>query len=432
MIRPHRPAAVPAILLVATVMGGCGSTAPSAGGTGSPSPGGPAVPSSRAVTTPAATRGEIGRDWVEAAVVEQPAGDPTATTPPYQNPGSLGHPAHYQGGQADLLDVVQGGPGLVAVGYLDRDIEADAWHSSDGSTWTRVPDFPAQPGSLAVAVASGSVGVVAVGSAGRDAAAWSSTDGVGWQAVPAASALRSDVQTRMTSVVDWKGGFVAGGYLGSIAGPIRAAFWTSADGRTWQRAADAPGFADARVAGLSVTAAGGRLVAVGAAGDAKTTTGAAAWTSDDGRTWQRVADGPKLAAGVMNAVAAGPSGLVAAGSDGDSVLAMAWTSADGRTWTPVPKTTSLDNFGLKIEMRDVTYASDRYVAVGHLLFGQQFSTAVIWTSPDGITWTRANEPASFGQGKIYGVSAGGPGLVAVGTFGAPDFFVPRVWVSPPG
>lgn len=426
MRRAGRGAALLVVAGMATAMTGCGSTGPTA--TLTPSPPGPAT---TGTATPSASHREIGRDWAEAAVVEQPAGDPTITTPPYQNPGSLGHPGHYQGGEADLLDVGQGGPGLIAVGFLDRDIQADAWHSADGSTWTRVPDFPAQPGSLAVAVASTPTTVVAVGSAGPRAAAWTSADGIRWQAAEASPALTADVQIRMTSVVSWKGGFVAGGYVGSIAGPIRAAFWTSADGRTWERDADAPAFVGARVSGLAAMAGGG-LVAVGAAGDAKTATGAAAWASEDGRTWQRVADGPALAAGVMNAIAAGPAALVAVGSDLDALAAMAWTSPDGKAWMRVPSAPSLDNFGLKIEMRDVAFAAGMYVAVGHLLFGQQFSTAVIWTSPDGSTWTRANEPASFGQGKIYGVSGGGPGIVAVGTFGAPDFFVPRVWVSPPG
>jgi hypothetical protein len=71
-----------------------------------------------------------------------------------------------------------------------------------------------------------------------------------------------------------------------------------------------------------------------------------------------------------------------------------------------------------------------YVAGGHLLFGTQYPAAVVWTSPDGLVWTRANEPASFSQGKIQGIAAGGLRVVAVGSFGSPDFSIPTVWVSP--
>jgi hypothetical protein len=370
---------------------------------------------------------EIGRDWAEAGVVDPGEGDPTRTIPPYSNPGSLGHPGAYQGGQADLLDVAGGPPGLFAVGYLARDIRAEAWSSVDGLTWTRSDAFPAGEGSLANGVAVAESVIAVGGSAGPDAAVWTTTGGRTWQAIESAD-LRDPAQARISTVVPWKHGFVAAGHVGSLVGSIRAAFWVSDDGRTWRRVADSHAFADSRVADLTVL--DGNLIAVGSAGDGKRSTGAVTWRSSDPERWERSATGDSLAGTVMNSVTAGPQGIVAVGSDIGSQRAVAWHSDDGVTWTEAPDAPSLENHGLRIEMRAVAWTPAGYVAGGHLLFGTQYPTAVVWTSPDGLVWTRANEPPSFSQGKIQGIAAGGPGVVAVGSFGSPDFSIPTVWVSP--
>jgi hypothetical protein len=370
----------------------------------------------------------IGRDWVEAGVIDAGEGDATTTTPPYTNPGSLGHPGAYQGGQADLLDVASGRLGLFAVGYLARDIRAEAWSSVDGLTWIRSEAFPASEGSLANGAAVADSFVAVVGSSKRDAAAWLSTDGRAWQAVESAD-FRDPGEVRISSVVPWKDGFVAAGHVGSLVGPIRAAFWVSDDGRRWHRVADSESFAGSRAADLALTDAG-VLVAVGAAGDAKRSTGAVSWRATDPEHWERSAADPSLKGAVMQSVTVGPSGIVAVGNDVTSRKAVAWRSDDGTTWTRAPDAKSLDNFGHAVEMRAVAWTDAGYAAGGHRLFGTQYPSAVVWTSPDGLAWTRAPEPPSFSQGKIQGIAAGGPGVVAVGSFGSPDFSVPTVWVSP--
>src|SRR6185436_17406455 len=92
------------LLLTALIAAGCGTApapsgvTPSAGASGSPGTSSPAA-------TPEPTTHEVAFDWGKADVVDAPHGDATETTPPYINPGSLGHPQAYQGGQADLLDV---------------------------------------------------------------------------------------------------------------------------------------------------------------------------------------------------------------------------------------------------------------------------------------------------------------------------------------
>jgi len=390
----------------------------------------PRSPSPEAVASPSPTTPPIlGVDWLRIYDVEQPAGNALTSPPPITHPGGSDHPAHYQGGQADLVDVVAGGPGLVAVGFFDRGPEAAIWTSADGRSWRLARDFPVKDGTLAEAVGAGPRGLLVGGTDGRRAAAWISGDGRSWTQVDGGSAFDdAAAPLQITAVVPWRGGWSAGGYLGTFAGPLRAAFWFSADGASWQRMPDGAAFDDGRV--MAMAAFGDGLVAVGATGTFDRRTGGAVWTSIDGLTWERLPSSTDLQAGVLFGVVAGGSGLVAVGADPDDRAAMAWTSADGIAWTRAPEGTSLQNFGLKIRMQDVALIGNELIAGGHLLFGTQYATAVLWHSRDGITWERAPEVPAFGDGEVSGIVAGGPGAVAVGTVGAPDFFIPTVWLSP--
>jgi len=368
-----------------------------------------------------------GRDWGRAPSVERPP-QVAETVGPQTGP----HPQHCLCGQADLQGVTVTPGGFVAVGYLDPGIVADAWTSSDGLTWGRIADFPGEPGSLAAAVASGSAGIVGVGSAGTDAAAWFSNDAVHWQRAPEQPSLHVAPQVRMTSVVATRRGFVAAGYVGSLTGTVQPAFWRSVDGLGWERAT-AGDLAGARVAALDVVDGGphdGRIVAVGATGDAQHATGPAAWVSDDGESW-RAADVPGSGPAAMNGVAAGPSGLVAVGNDLDSISGLSWSSSDGETWSTAAADPSMDNGGSRIQVEAIVWTGAQYVAGGHRNFGTQRGTVVIWTSPDGRAWARAPETVALGEGKLFGLAAGTDRLVAVGSVGAPDYYLPTVWISPP-
>jgi hypothetical protein len=70
------------------------------------------------------------------------------------------------------------------------------------------------------------------------------------------------------------------------------------------------------------------------------------------------------------------------------------------------------------------------VAVGGLLDGD---TAAVWTSPDGVTWTRilSDEAVFGGPGSqvMWGVAAFGAGVVAVGLDDAAGDAVAAVWVA---
>jgi hypothetical protein len=403
------------------MLAGCGATPASQGAAGQPS------------TAPSHAPGPPGLDWTTAQTVERPEGmsaEPPSI-PPVGPGGGLGHPGHFSG-QGDPFDVVAIGDRLVAPGYTFPEFHAVTWSSTDRQHWSlaelphgRTPAF-----GLGITAQAGGRSMI-VGRIGNDAAAWSSADGVTWQPADGGAAFVEAPETRMTAVVATSRGFVAGGWAGITNQPGHARFWTSTDGRSWLRLPDVPAFADGRVVSIVATADG--LVAVGPSGPVGQPTGSAVWRSTDGTGWDRVPGSPALAAGAMAGITAGGPGLVAVGANLNSTKAMAWQSKDGLTWTVAPDQESLAYHGLRITMADVTAGPDgTLVAVGHFLFGQQFGQGTAWTSTNGSSWTRAPDLAAYGQGEPAAVIPDGPRYVAVGTVGAPDNYIPTVWLSPPG
>jgi hypothetical protein len=235
----------------------------------------------------------------------------------------------------------------------------------------------------------------------------------------------------MNSVTVGGPGLVAVGSVGND-GDAEAAVWTSVDGITWSRVAH-----DEAVFGAiggqemnSVTVGGPGLVAVGNGTDHR---GADVWTSVDGITWSLVTDdearrdagygifGPPWtifggAQGINSVIAAGP-GLVAVGSNRGG--AAVWTSVDGLTWSAVPADEAVFGGTGNQMMHSVTVTGAGLVAVGASggYDHDQFTRpeAVVWTSVDGITWSRvAHDEAVFGGAGMHSVTVAGAGLVAVG------------------
>jgi hypothetical protein len=289
--------------------------------------------------------------------------------------------------------VTAGGPGLVAVGWDDGPDAAAVWISLDGIDWLRVPhDDALFGGSSMFDVTVGGPGLVAVGK----------------------------IET----------GDTRPGYSGD------AAVWTSVDGITWSRVPhDEAAFGGADFQDMrSVTAGGPGLVAVGAHGVGPGHNHALVWTSVDGITWSRVPhDNAIFGASEMEAVTVGGPGLVAVGTaflnaDEESPAAAVWTSVDGITWSRVPHDEAVFGRG---PMRDVTVGGPGLVAVGDT-WSENGTDAVVWTSVDGITWSRVpHDEAVFGEDRtMHGVTAGGPGLVAVGETHVPS--LAAAWVSDDG
>ena len=324
--------------------------------------------------------------------------------------------------------------------------------------WSRVPDdavFAGEDGILMASVAGGGPGLVAVGTeaseSGLNAAVWTSPDGISWSRVPHdETVFGGEGNHSITSVTAGGPGLVAVG-TEAVENDVDGAVWTSPDGIDWSRVphdeAVFGGEGDQSI--TSVTAGGPGLVAVGTDGPVKNSD-VAVWTSTDGVTWSRVPHDEAVFGGGGNqsitSVTAGGPGLVAVGTDashddGDPAV---WTSPDGITWSRVPNEAVFGGEDRELMgadrqvMESVTPGGPGLVAVG---FEGSFSNsdAAVWTSPDGITWSRVpHDDAVFGgrfSQTMVSVAAGGPGLVAVGWDGPSSEFKLRhaaVWTSPDG
>jgi len=361
-----------------------------------------------------------------------------------------------EGFYAVMWGVTVGGPGLVAVGSRfvggDYATAAAVWTSSDGVAWSRVEQDPAVFGGWNMeemqAVAAGPQGLVAVGGEypgeDWDAAVWTSPDGLNWSRVPDDGVFGGPGWQRMHAVTAGGPGWVAVGYDDS-GEDWNAAVWTSPDGVAWSRVphdeALFGGENDQEIFG--VIAAGPGLVAVGADDDSP-----AVWVSPDGLSWEKLASdrfsaSPGFAEAdlVMRAVAAGPMGLVAVGhrdpweaeNPVEETDAAVWVSSDGLSWVLVSEDSSTFGGPSDQEMVAVTAGGPGLVAVGSDHAGGD-GNAAVWTSPDGTTWSRVADDAVFGGSgdqQMAGVAAAAPGLVAVGLDGPGGSDADAaVWLSP--
>jgi hypothetical protein len=240
------------------------------------------------------------------------------------------------------------------------------------------------------------------------------TAAAGWQPVP----IQESVQRAPLDQVVWTG-------TRFVATSSGNASLDSADGRTWHL--------QGALAGADVTwglAAGPLgIVAVGEQNGR-----AASWASPDGLRWTAGPDQPSLRGagtdGVLaTAVVAAPWGWLAVGSEdpacrgmcGQPVRAIVWTSPDGLRWTRVPDQPSFANAA----MTGVARWGQGFVAVGSVALGQTRDRAAVWTSPDGRAWSLVPDVPLFQLSPgtdMTGVAAGHDLLVAVGTMAVSQGF----------
>ena len=246
----------------------------------------------------------------------------------------------------------------------------------------------------------------------------------------------------MRSVAAGGPGLVAVGYEDS-GEDWDAAVWTSADGLTWSRVPhDEAVFGGPDIQDMEGVVAGGPgLVAVGwdhSGGEAD----AAVWVSADGFTWTRVSDAALGGPGdqAMRAVAAGGPGLVAVGDEfgpeTPELAAAVWTSPDGLAWTRVPHDEAVFGGPGPQSMTAVAAWGQGLVAVGYEDQTESDTNAAVWTSPDGVTWARIpHDDAVFGGAGdqwIGGVAGAGTGVVAVGSVWTDEDGTAVVWWSSDG
>jgi len=128
--------------------------------------------------------------------------------------------------------------------------------------------------------------------------------------------------------------------------------------------------------------------------------------------WFRVPHDEKVFGGpgdqwMVDVIVGGP-GFVAVGGDNPNGQdepedAAVWTSVDGVSWSRVPHDENVFGGG---QMVSVTVGGPGLVVVGG---------DTVWTSVDGTSWSRVPyDDTVFGGASINSVTVGGPGLVAVG------------------
>jgi hypothetical protein len=249
-----------------------------------------------------------------------------------------------------------------------------AWTSTDGTTWQRVPDQPAfAPGEL-LRVTAGPAGLMAV--RGLDVGSLVfSHDGTTWSDAPVGTP-----GAKVTGITATDEGFVA---VGSVE--TSAAAWTSPDGRTWQRATFTDG-SDASANLVSVAAQGRRLVALGAVpapGDEAIPgawTGPASWLSTDGgATWTQTGSAlhgtaPDLYPSSSPDLYPLSGGFIGVGPNAQGNLAV-WTSVDGTRWQPATIDATAEEFG-----RSLAVSGSRAIIGGRTVgTGMGGDRAVFWT-----------------------------------------------------
>ena len=354
---------------------------------------------------------------------------PVATAPPQGDLSFEALQPFANGGPPAFGTVVAAGPGSVAT--VDRTAggatSTPVWTSTDGRTWSAVPDQPSLASADLLSVAAGpGETLVAFGLMGtclpdcpradRGMQEWTSSDGMQWQRAVGVTGLEPRV---ITSAAYGAHGWTAVGSIATAQLVQVPAIWTSTDGVAWTRvvtdpaASDLDAVADGEHGVVAVSCI--RATGVPPTGITIRISGPdqlVAYFSADGTTWQRVV-AAQTDECTSPAVVATSSGFVVSGGDtsgDDAARALILRSADGLNWTASdPQAVfadasieSLANFGTGV------------VAVGEVYESQ------LWSSTDGASWAVAGPrpPCQASDARGFGVAVG-PRAVVLLELGAP-------------
>ena len=327
----------------------------------------------------------------------------------------------------------------VLVGFGGDEPGLDAFRSTDGISWAAVaamdPLDHASVMDIGTRTGEGGDAFVAVGSWTQDpygrAAAWVTDGNQGWKRAPDGPELANasgSGGTQMVAVAWGQTRWVAGGVEWNESGGQDGAIWTSPDGLSWSRVT----LPDPGMGIADLIAGGPGFVAVGSSesgeGDAMGGAHSGIWTSVDGTIWTRVPDGPIFANGLIQRVVPGGPGLVAIGYtidllDANGVFSPAiWTSADGLAWSREAAPADPDSWTV-VEgtlqgrvMGGIVATPQGFVAVG-VEFGltsTNYHRAAVWTSTDGRSWARVPHDPVFDGGEDSGARFGMRGVYLIG------------------
>jgi hypothetical protein len=351
-----------------------------------------------------------------------------------------------------LFDITQLGSRLIALGFdpgTDRRQDGVIFASDDRITWAHLAEGdPALTSGTALmyGITAGGPGLVAVGMsceddefpciAGPYPTVWTSADGTAWTRTQleqgaAGGGVMLDVEVT-------EHGIVATGSIhepapggGTASSPVA---WLSPDGITWSRVWQGATVLDVEVplgANALALSPDGLIVGVGSAPGEHGEGVAAIWISSNAENWERI-DPTSSAFGstagydvIMLDVAVGPNALVAVGSDGGTQAAV-WTSTDGRSWARVD--TSQQPLESTTSLGAIAAIHGGFMAVGpHGFVDQAERPVTLWTSPDGVSWSRVQV---IGAGYAQSMVVTEAGITVAGGTDVDDSFHAAVWTGP--
>ena len=270
---------------------------------------------------------------------------------------------------------------VIAVGSADG--YPAVWRSTSGGAWRLVSSLTqvsADPDLAGLsAVTRGPDGWLAVGTGPF---VLTSSDGTTWR--PAGAITHDLAGVSAVQAASGPGGYVIAGQLPGPGGAYVRDVWWSRDLKNWTRAHD-----------LNEASGSNQVLAVAAGAPGFVSAGShdnqpAVWISPDGPAWTTI-DLPMPAgatAGVIQQVAVNGSRIVALGQQTtpDGIRPLAERSADGGlTWQPVP----FSSPGPGVTFTALTSSSGGFTAAAQFGAADGDLDAVVWTSADGATWTRA-------------------------------------------
>lgn len=279
-----------------------------------------------------------------------------------------------------MSDVLVTDAGILAVGQPADDAVGQVLTSPDAMTWREVSRFG--PGSgfgiAPVAVAALDDGLVAVGSTyGNDAAFFHSADGRTWATGAPAPMFDDgedaiDVACAPTVCVTVGERYTTGGLVG---GTRRAITWTSSNGEPWVLSDGVFGTATV----TAVTTFGDDFVASGYDDELHH---AVLWTSPNGRVWTRMGDQPDFHRAQMDGITNLGATVVAFGRDLDTNAIVIWTSDGTSGWQ---RSTVDDNAASGSRIRAITTDGNTTAAVG---VDTAHDGTAVWTSEDTRRWRK--------------------------------------------
>jgi hypothetical protein len=205
---------------------------------------------------------------------------------------------------------------------------------------------------------------------------------------------------------------VAGGSTSGCCGiGGKALAWTSTDGLAWTPADVGGG----KLAGITaLTASGGRFVAAGVVDANESGQDGIVWGSDDGTTWVRVTNSPSLKGYWLKDIAADDQSILVAGQKDPNVGPTTTWIVSGGTWSKASQP-------VEGVMETVTRTPAGWLAGGRLE-AEDRTQPCLWTSTDGLAWTRVDLdlPSGSSRANVVDIAVSQAGIVAVGTADVPS------------